>query len=341
MKYLMFSDIHWGKTNNSQLKNQDCLDFIEFVCNYTENNPIDQIIFLGDWFDNRDSINVQTLYYSSKGLEKLNSISKKTPIKFIVGNHDLFLKNSRDITSLLVAKEFTNIQVISEPTMIGEDLYCPWLVGDEKLPLLIKQYNPRYVFGHFELPSFKFNQFVTYEGIFNAEDYKSDKLKKIFSGHFHTANGHDGIYYIGSTHSLDMSDVDDESNKGITILDTDTSETIQVPWDNAPIYRKINISQLLDREDEYLSGLHKIYLNIVLDINFNDKKEEYREQLKEKYDIRNISYQAQWFEDATQEVEDVEVKDFSNVETLVVQYIKQIETESVRVDRLIELFNSI
>ena len=46
-------------------------------------------------------------------------------------------------------------------------------------------------------------------------------------------------------------------------------------------------------------------------------------------------------QDATQEVEDIEVKDFSNIETLVVQYIKQIDTESIRVDRLIELFNMV
>ena len=337
---LLFSDIHFGKSNNSQIKNQDCLDFIKFTCDYVkEYKEVDEIIFLGDWFDNRDSINVSTLYYSSKALELLNSLD--IPVKFIVGNHDLFLKNSRDITSLLVAKEYKNIEVIDSPKFDGKDLYVPWLVGEEKLPLLIQQYNPRYVYGHFEIPSFKFNQQVVYEGIFNPNEYKCANLKRIFSGHFHTKNSHDGIFYLGNTHCLDMSDVNDENNKGITLLNVDTDEVSQVAWKEGPTYRKINISQLLDHEDEYLKDLHKIYLNIVLDINFNDKKEEYREQLKEKYDIRNIGYQAQWFEDATQEVEDIEVKDFSNIETLVVQYIKQIDTESIRVDRLIELFNMV
>lgn len=339
MKKLMFTDIHWGKTNNSQLKNQDCLEFIDALYDYASNNPIDEIVFLGDWFDNRDSINVQTLHYSSKGLKKLNALN--IPIKFIVGNHDLFLKNSRDITSMLVAEEYNNIDVIMTPTLIGEDLYCPWLVGDEKLPILLKQYNPRYVFGHFEIPSFKFNKQVVYDGVFNEEEYTSINLKKIFSGHFHLYQDRGNICYIGNTHCLDMSDSEDEDNKGFVILDTDTGNYERVCWKNAPVYRKINISQLLNNEDKFLGNLHKLYLNIVLDINFNDKKEEYREQLKEKYDIRNISYQAQWFEDVSQEVDDVEVKDFSNVETLVVQYIKQIDTDSVRVSRLIELFNMV
>lgn len=340
MKKLIFSDIHFGKSGNSQIKNKDCLEFVQFVCQYCrQQNDIDEIIFMGDWFDNRDSINVHTLHYSNMALKELTSLN--IPIQFIVGNHDLFLKNSREITSLLVAKEFKNINVIDKPYFDGTDLYVPWLVGDEKLPLLIQEFNPRYVYGHFEIPSFHFNKTVIYDGVFNENEYKSQNLKKIFSGHFHVKEDKGNIIYIGNTHCLDMGDCDDEINKGITILDTDEDEYYQIPWADAPTYRKMNISQLLGYEDNFLKDLKKIYLQIVLDTNFADQKEEYREKLTSQYDIRNISFQASWFEDATQEVEDIEVKDFANVESLVIQYIKQMDTEVIRTERLVELFNMV
>jgi len=338
MKKILFGDIHWGVSGDSSVKNEDCLEFIRFLTVYATKNKIDEIDFLGDWFEHRDEINVSTLKYSNEGLKLLNDLG--VPVRFITGNHDLFYKENRNVTSLLVAEEFKNITIINEPTMIGKNLYVPWLCGEEKLPLLLQQYNPEYVFSHLEVPTFHFNKQVVHRGTFNEQEYKCSNLKKIFTGHFHLREDRATVCYIGNTHSTTMSDCDDEMNKGFCVLDTETGKYTFESWKEAPCYRKINISQLEGNEDSYLKDLHKIYLNVVLDKEFKDQ-DSYREKLKEKYDMRNIGYTASWFEDVQQEVENIEVTNYGNVDNLVESYILQIDTESVKVEKLAKMYKEI
>ena len=105
---LLESDIHFGKSNNSQIKNQDCLDFIKFTCDYVkEHKEVDEIIFLGDWFDNRDSINVSTLYYSSKALDLpyYRELNTRNQYKLITTNFYTYYADMLSETD----KEFVDI----------------------------------------------------------------------------------------------------------------------------------------------------------------------------------------------------------------------------------------
>ena len=61
MKYILLSDIHFGHKGNSEEFNKQCLDFLDFVAQDTENKDIDGAIFLGDWFHTRNNVNVKTL----------------------------------------------------------------------------------------------------------------------------------------------------------------------------------------------------------------------------------------------------------------------------------------
>jgi bisphosphoglycerate-independent phosphoglycerate mutase (AlkP superfamily) len=48
-KGLLFTDIHFGKKQNSDAHNQQCIDFINFVCNSITSHKIDHIIFLAEF----------------------------------------------------------------------------------------------------------------------------------------------------------------------------------------------------------------------------------------------------------------------------------------------------
>ena len=50
MKYILFSDIHFGNKSNSDEFNQQCLDFLDFIIDKTQNMDIDGAIFLGHWY---------------------------------------------------------------------------------------------------------------------------------------------------------------------------------------------------------------------------------------------------------------------------------------------------
>lgn len=66
-----FTDIHFGKKQNSEVHNQDCLDFIDWFCEQVKKDPeIDYIAFLGDWNENRSALNIATVNYSHRGIKR-------------------------------------------------------------------------------------------------------------------------------------------------------------------------------------------------------------------------------------------------------------------------------
>ena len=68
----IFTDIHFGNKSNSQTFNRDCPDFVNWFCDEAKRQGADTCILMGDWHHQRATINVSTLNYSVKALDKLN-----------------------------------------------------------------------------------------------------------------------------------------------------------------------------------------------------------------------------------------------------------------------------
>ena len=113
-------------------------------------------IFLGDWHHQRATINITTLQHSLKNLEKIAGAFEQN--HFIVGNHDLYYKDKRNVNSTAFAKHIPGITFIDEVYIEDDVALVPWLVGDEWRT--IKSIKSKYMFGHFELPSFYMNALV-------------------------------------------------------------------------------------------------------------------------------------------------------------------------------------
>ena len=163
MTYVLLSDIHFGAKSNSDKFNQECLDFLEFVRDWCDEN-LDgeefQTIFAGDWHHVRNTTNNKTLCQSTEGMFSLSNIGG-TQTYMILGNHDLYHLDRRDIHSIIVPDGALGIQVITEPVKINDNmLLVPWMIGNENLKDLITEHSPEYVVGHFEIPSFHFNKKV-------------------------------------------------------------------------------------------------------------------------------------------------------------------------------------
>ena len=135
MKGLLFTDIHWGRRNNSLEHNQDCADFIDWVCKEAVTSSVDFIGFLGDWFESRNAIDVSTMnmaYHAAVQLSKLN-----IPIYFCVGNHDLYKRFTRDKFSTVHYSDIPNFYVVDEPIVYDNMLWVPFLF-EEEYPSLVK-----------------------------------------------------------------------------------------------------------------------------------------------------------------------------------------------------------
>jgi len=95
-KTACFTDCHFGKRNNSIQHNDDCLAFIDWFCKKVETEgDVSHIIFLGDFFENRNAVNVLTLDYAHEGLKRLDSLG--LPVYVLVGNHDLHHRENRKV----------------------------------------------------------------------------------------------------------------------------------------------------------------------------------------------------------------------------------------------------
>ena len=241
-KILMFSDIHWGAKNNSILHNQDNLDFLKFVEKQIKIFKPDALAFLGDWFENRNAINVLTQKMSYEGLKLIQSWN--IPVFFILGNHDLYHRHNRDVHSIAIFQEFSNFYLIESPTKVGEHLFVPFLFKHEYPEYLGIINSSKYVYGHFEFKGFVLTGVNT--KMEHGPDHTGfNKPEFIFSGHYHKRQITDNVIYIGNCFPTNYGDVGD-SARGVCILDTRNDDVKFVDWPKCPMYFRVNLSTLIE-----------------------------------------------------------------------------------------------
>lgn len=334
MKIVLFGDIHFGEHSNSDNHNKNCLEFLQFVNNWCDNHLNEDFItvFLGDWYHNRNSINVKTLNYGKEGLIKLSNIGSEQYM--LVGNHDLYYLDRRDNHSIIIPDEASGIEVIDTPILKNGMLLCPWLLKDESLKELINEYNPKYVFGHFELPSFPLNQMVKYPGEFNPFDYQGPL--RICSGHFHTASEKGNITYIGNCFSHNFSDKNDWHNKGFCVLDTSTNELTRIEWKDAPKYCYTSVSELGNVKFE-----NNMHMKIVNDVDLSqDNINKLIDGLLQSENVVECHVIPKDMEIVV-DAEDVEIETLANVNEIIPQLLQKAEINNINNQKLIKIYQNL
>jgi len=245
----VFTDIHFGDKNDSERHNLDCLNFIKWFCVQVREAQCDAVIFMGDWFDNRSRIRVDSIHYSWEAVELLNGLG--VPVYWLVGNHDLYFRNNRNITSLPYLGSMENIFVINELVEINNVLLSPWLTGSEFAE--VPGYDVKYVFGHFELPLFLMNESVAMpdKGGLHADHFTN--CDAVFSGHFHKrqlkVNEHGiPVWYPGNAFPHNFNDVNDR-DRGCMMLEWGHDPEF-IDWPDAPYYSRMLLSELLEQSDD-------------------------------------------------------------------------------------------
>jgi hypothetical protein len=156
---------------------------------------------MGDAFDNRKSIDFWGLDWTKKVvLEPL----RKYQVHMIVGNHDIFFRNSTEINAPeLLLKDYPNIKTYSSPTNTkvgGIDMtFIPWICSEnhEETMNVIKKSKAKIAMGHLELQGFRVNKNLIMEE-HGLDSNIFAKFKKVFSGHYHTRSDNGYIFYLGN-----------------------------------------------------------------------------------------------------------------------------------------------
>ena len=263
-KVAVCTDIHFGLKSNSLVHNQDCSNFIDWFITTAKQNGCETGMFLGDWSHHRASINMQTLQYSLRSLEKLSAAFDR--FYFIPGNHDLYYRDRRDIYSTEWARHLPNIQIVNDWFTDGDVTIAPWLVGDDhkRVPKL----RSKYVFGHFELPHFKMNAMVEMpdHGEISADDFGG--VDQVFSGHFHLRQQRKNIHYIGNCFPHNYADAGD-ANRGIMTLNWGDEPEYHA-WPGQPLYRVMKLSEAIDRGKNILQPNMHVRVELDIDISYEE-----------------------------------------------------------------------
>ena len=331
-KVACFTDIHFGLKGNSRVHNDDCETFIHWFIEQAKAHNCETCIFLGDWHHQRSAINISTLNYSISNLKKLNEAFEK--VYFIVGNHDLFYRDKREISSVVFANELENVEVVDDWIVKDEVAIIPWLVGDEWKR--IKKIKCKYMFGHFELPHFKMNAMVEMPDIGTIRRDHFKNVGHVFTGHFHKRQHSGNISYIGNPFPHNFADVWDD-DRGAMFLDWDQEPEYRI-WPNAPRYRSINLSKLLEDPETVLEPNSYIRVKVDLDISYEEAN-FIKEHFAQNYDIRDLSLIPQKKEEHAQEVEG-EIH-FESVDQIVTNQLSKIESDTFENNVLIEIYHNL
>ena len=331
-KVACFTDIHFGLKSNSSTHNQDCEDFVDWYIAKAKEEGCDTGIFMGDWHHNRNSLNITTMDYSLRALEKLGKAFDQ--FYFFPGNHDLYYKDKRDIHSVEFGKYIPGITVVHEPTTIGDVTLCPWLVGDEWRTIGKK--GGKYIFGHFELPSFFMNAMVQMPDHGEIQLNSFERYELGFSGHFHKRQQQKNMIYIGNAFPHNYADAWDDE-RGMMILEWGGQPEYH-SWPNQPTFRTITLSRLIDEAESLI--LPKQHLRVTLDIDITYEEASFiKEKFMSDYSIRELTLIT---EKKNVEINtDIDIQSFESVDQIVSSQLVNIESDTYNKNTLLSIYNSL
>lgn len=264
MKIALITDQHFGCRNDSiQFHEYFEKFYMDFFFPTLEENGVKTIIELGDIFDRRKYVNFDSLYRCKKYF--FNPIrDKKIDLHCIVGNHDVYFKNTNRVNSPRLVLDNYKFSIYDVATEIKFDdfpiLFVPWITVDnqEKTMDLINSSSARVVMGHLELQGFEM-----YRGavIDHGQDHKVfRRFDMVLSGHFHHKSKKDNIYYLGAPYEMTWSDYDDP--RGFHIFDTETMELTYFKNPYSMFYKvfyddvEYNDKAILSPDFSYLKDTH-------------------------------------------------------------------------------------
>ena len=333
-KVACFTDIHFGLRNNSRQHNTDCEEFVLWFIKEAKKANCETCIFLGDWHHHRASINVSTMNYTMSNLEFLSKAF--TNVFVIMGNHDLFYRDKREINSVAFGSLYDNIHIVNSIFTEGDVSIIPWLVQDEwkEMPGI----KSRYIFGHFELGGFQMNQLIAMPDTGGLQKTHFKNQEYVFSGHFHSRQQQKNVIYMGNTFPHNYSDTW-QDDRGMMILEWG-EDPIYKAWPNAPSFKTLNLSTLVDDPEKYLKP--KTYIRVTLDIDISYEEATHIKQVfTEKYNLREIVLMPQREDEYADDWSAGDGAVFESVDQIVLNELTAIKSTHISNQKLIDIYTQL
>lgn len=306
-KICILGDTHFGVQNDSPFFLNYSIDYFNNVFfPYLRENNIKTVIHMGDVFDRRRFINMNTLNKINNNFLK-PFYDSEFELHCILGNHDVYYKNTNKVNSLNELLNKNIIHIYEEPTcknIQGFDVgFVPWITQDnaENCLEFIENKSCNILFGHFEMRSFEMSR-----GIKNIEGICPSLFKDynvVFSGHFHCRQTQENIYYVGTPYQLNFSDINEL--KGFHIFDLET-RNLEFIENKNKIFKEIKYD---DQKENMLNLSFEQYENCFVKVVVQMKAQPYMfERFMENLNNSNTAgvtvIEESFFELSNEELED-------------------------------------
>lgn len=269
MKIALITDQHFGVRNDS-------LQFHEYFDRFYSQvffptlgeRGIKTVVELGDIFDRRKYINFDSLdrcrsYFFDRVKEQ------DIELHCIVGNHDIYFKNTNRVNALELLLEHYDFRVYSEMTEVEigglNILMMPWVNSENYKSSMdnLMHSKARVIMGHLELAGFEMHRGHMNETGLNPGVFK--RYEMVMTGHYHHKSSKDNIHYLGSPYEMNWGDYMDP--RGFHIFDT---ETLELEYIQNPLrmFHKVFYDDSVATEDQILSedysNLAHTYVKVVV-----------------------------------------------------------------------------
>jgi len=251
-KILIFSDLHVHPHKRSTERLGDCLKSLEWVFETAKERNIDDIVFCGDLFHERQHIDVLTYQKTFNIVEKY---SDSFNLYLLLGNHDLWHFERWDVSSVNPFRSMKNVVVIDQPTSLDVNIqgkackfgFLPYThnpIKDLKNIEWTDGEYPKLLFGHVAIDGAMWNVKYKVTAEVNIEHDGDmiavgpeifDDWEQVFLGHYHAEQvlGDNGnIEYVGSP--LELSFGEAFQDKHIIEYDLDTLEKVYIKNEFSP-----------------------------------------------------------------------------------------------------------
>ena len=208
MKIALITDTHFGARNDNLNFNEYFYDFYEGVFfPYLQQNNIKHCIHLGDLMDRRKFVSYRILKdFRERFIQPFNYL--KINLHILVGNHDIYFRNTNDINSLneLLGQRHDNIFLYAEAQEVNFDgfpiLLMPWINPQNEIYSfgMMDETKADTMVSHLEVVGFEMHGGHFSESGFDKSQFK--KFDTIFSGHYHKKSDDGQIYYLGTPYQV-------------------------------------------------------------------------------------------------------------------------------------------
>ena len=329
MKLAILNDTHCGCRNSSDI----FMDYHERFYSeeffpYLKEHGITQILHLGDYYDNRKTINLKALNHNRRiFLDKLREYNIHMDI--IPGNHDVYFKNTIELNSLkeLMGHYMNEVDVIMDPIVreYGGVKFglIPWICPENHKSTInfLDNCGVDVIGGHFELAGFEMDKgLVCHTGM---DPKPLERFETVLTGHFHTKSSKGNIHYLGAQMEFFWNDAHDP--KYFHIYDTETRELTPVQ-NTVTLFHKIYYDENVIDHFEDMSFLEGKFVKLIV-VNRSDiqKFERYVDKIQQ-YKIHELKIAEDFKEFRGENVSNNDII-IDDTETLVYNYIQEVDTD--------------